>query len=1093
MEDVFKPTGALKSSKTDAGGGVTRPEPVIGVVKNNIDPTRSGRIQVYIQDIGANDPDNSENWITVSYLSPFFGMTTGSGPETGYGDYLQNPSSYGMWYSAPDIGTEVVCVFINGDMNYGFYIGCVPKAEALQMVPAIGATSNVIPNEGEAQSYGGAPRLPVTNINANDISKSEGIGFLAQPKPIHTYAAAIFNQQGLLRDPVRGPISSSASRESPSRVGWGVNTPGRPIYEGGYSDTDLTNSLSGASDTQLKVINRRSGHSIVMDDGDLVGKDQLIRLRSALGHQILMSDDGQCLHIIHANGQSWIELGKEGTIDMYATNSVNVRTQGDLNLHADNNININAMKDLNISAENIVMSSEKTTKFKVGTDFNHYVMGKFTVKVNGGMSMLSSGEASYASDSVTYINGSKINLNTGNAGLVPGEVPAIPVVAHTDTLYDATKGFAAAPGKLLSIVTRAPAHAPWANAGMGVDVKTTLSASATLPAAPSSTLASTNAAAAATPVENPVTVATAATVPDTGAVSSALDKNATATMVGAVAKEAASTASTAISAGAGVITDAAGKAQAVVGQLAQTPKQLEAAGVLKPGASTLVDGLVQGGKTVAQAMTPNLFTGKQGAENLTAFAQNTTAQVQAQVANFQQAQTALTQAGVITGKEAPGQVAGVVMAAATKGVTATVDFVKNAANGVTSAISGAGSAIGKAISSGNFAANMSQTITGGLSSISGALSGLGKSATSGLAGLLDSAKGVAGSAFAAVTSVFKPMQAGVPQNLTQLAAKNAAEAEAAVNSIGSTLSSAGTNLTSTISGVANKLSSGIASAASAVTSTVSSVTKSVNSIVSSIGAGLSGIPGGSKTVANIVNNAPGATNLVPGTAEVTALINNTSTAINNSISTATAAATNLTSSVASATNGLTNVASSATSALNNLSSTANGALNNAKGALTGGLDALKKGSDGLASLVTSGLPSGAASQLNAAISSLSAGGPTSIKLPTVAFGTNDRSEISAQITSLLGSPKIPKPNFDNQALAGASSKLNERLEQQGKLLAEANALDDQYFAAMKAYRNAKVDLPQGDPGIEEARLAAIAISEKKMALLKQVSDIANLA
>jgi hypothetical protein len=46
---------------------------------------------------------------------------------------------------------------------------------------------------------------------------------------------------------------------------------------------------------------------------------------------------------------------------------------------------------------------------------------------------------------------------------------------------------------------------------------------------------------------------------------------------------------------------------------------------------------------------------------------------------------------------------------------------------------------------------------------------------------------------------------------------------------------------------------------------------------------------------------------------------------------------------------------------------------------------------------------------------------------------------------------------------------------------------------MKAYRNAKVDLPQGDPGIEEARLAAIAISEKKMALLKQVSDIANLA
>ena len=1090
MEDVFKPNGPLKSSKTDAGGGNTRPEPVIGVVKNNIDPTRSGRIQVYVQDIGANDPDNSENWITVSYLSPFYGMTPGSGPQSGYGDYLQNPTSYGMWYSAPDIGTEVVCVFINGDMNYGFYIGCVPKAEALQMVPAIGAVSNVIPNEGEAQSYGGAPRLPVTNINSNDTSKSEGIGFLAEPKPIHTYAAAIYNQQGLLRDPVRGPISSSASRESPSRVGWGVNTPGRPIYEGGYVDAELTNSLSGANETLLKIINRRAGHSIVMDDGDLVGKDQLIRLRSSLGHQILMSDDGQCLHIIHANGQSWIELGKEGTIDMYATNSVNIRTQGDLNLHADNNININAAKDLNVSAENIVMTSEESTKFKAGTDFNQYVMGKYTVKVNGAMSMLSSGEASYASSSVTYINGSKINLNTGNAGLVPSEVSPIPVVAHTDTLYDATKGFAAAPGKLLSIVSRAPAHAPWANANQGVDVKTTLSASAALPAAPSSALASTNATAAATPVSNPVTVATAATVPVTGPVSAALDKNATATMVGAVAKDAASTASTAISAGAGVVTDAAGKAQAVVGQLAQTPKQLESAGVLKPGSATLIDGLVQGGKTVTQAMTPNLFTGKQGAENLTAFATNTTAQVQAQVTNFQQAQKSLTSMGVMTGKEAPGQVAGIVMAAATKGVTATVDFVKNAANGISNAVTGVSSSVGQAISSGNFAANMSQSLTGGLSSISSALGGIGKSAASGLSGLLDSAKGVAGSAFAAVTNVFKPMKAGVPQNLTQLAAKNATEATQSVNGVGSTLTNLASNVSgaaggalsgvtgsitsavSNVTSVANKIGSGISSA-------VTSVSGSINNIVASIGSGLSGIPGGSKTVSTIVNNAPGATNSIPGTADVKALINNTSTAVTNSISSATAA--------------VSSIAGSATSLLGSGSGSVPNLTASASGALKGGLDSLKKSTDGLASMVTSGLPPSAASELNAAISSLSAGGPTPIKLPTVAIGTTDRSEISAQLGSLLGSKKIPVPNFDNQGTAAASDKLNKLLDQQGKLLAEANALDDQYFAAMKTYKDAKADLPQGDPAIEEARLAAVAISEKKIAILKQVSDLANLA
>jgi len=229
-----------------------------------------------------------------------------------------------------------------------------------------------------------------------------------------------------------------------------------------------------------------------MDDGDNLGKDQLVRLRTAMGHQILMSDDGQCLFIIHSNGQSWIELGKEGTIDMYASNSVNIRTQGDLNLHADNNININAMNALNIAADSINISSEKATTQRVGGNFSFSSLGKYTVKVGAGMSMSSAGPASYSSTGMTYINGSNVNLNTGSSPLVPAEVKPIPLVAHTDTLYDTVKGFAAAPGKLLSIVSRAPAHAPWANAGQGIDIKVNFSANANLPSSPSSAVTDSN-------------------------------------------------------------------------------------------------------------------------------------------------------------------------------------------------------------------------------------------------------------------------------------------------------------------------------------------------------------------------------------------------------------------------------------------------------------------------------------------------------------------------------------------------------------------------------------------------------------------------
>ncbi|MFN9961113.1 MAG: hypothetical protein ACK55I_49170, partial [bacterium] len=138
------------------------------------------------------------------------------------------------------------------------------------------------------------------------------------------YTAAILQQQGLIRDAIRGVIGTSATRESPSRVGWGVSTPGRPIYAGGYDDTNLTKALDeGIDQTQLKVIGRRDGHSIVMDDGDILGRDQLVRIRTAGGHQIMMHDKNQILSILHSNGQSYIEFGKEGTIDMYSTNSIN--------------------------------------------------------------------------------------------------------------------------------------------------------------------------------------------------------------------------------------------------------------------------------------------------------------------------------------------------------------------------------------------------------------------------------------------------------------------------------------------------------------------------------------------------------------------------------------------------------------------------------------------------------------------------------------------------------------------------------------------------------------------------------------------------
>ena len=834
--DEIKPRGSTKASRPDAGGAVLRSVPLFGIVKDNIDPIRSGRLQVYISDLGGLDPDDSNSWVTVSYMTPFYGVTTPSGANTGWGEYIKNPNSYGMWNSQPDIGTTVICIFINGDPNYGFWIGCVPQPEALHMVPAIGGTDNIVANAGEAKGLGGAVRLPVVNLNTNNAGLANSNRFLTDAKPVHSYVASILAQQGLIRDPIRGVIGSSAQREAPSRVGWGVSTPGRPIYEGGFTDETIADAATnGGQTTGLKVVARRGGHTLVMDDGDILGRDQLVRIRSSLGHQILMSDDGQTLFIIHANGQSYIELGKEGTIDMYSTNSFNVRTQGDLNLHADNNININAGKALNISADTIAINSEKQTTQKVGTDFSLYASGQYTTKVDGKMSFASGADASFYSDAITYFNGSKINLNTGASSLVPQEVKPLPVVAHTDTLNDATKGWLAAPGKLLSIVSRAPAHAPWSSANQGVDVKVNNNASAALPSAPSPAVAAANANAGAP--TTPVTVAVASTVPPSAAISAALDKNTTGTMVGQISTLAAvGPAADAVKLGAGVVQTATGPV-AAIGAMAQSPAQLEACGVIKPGAAALINNLVEGGKTIQQACTPNLFTGKDGASNLTSYVNNPVAQVAGAVQTLTQAQTALTQTGLITGKESGTAIAGLVMSAATVGIQNTVNLVSNAAGAVVGAVNGAisnvvGAATGalntvlgsaaSLVSAGNFAGNLASTVTGGLSSIATSLTGMAKGAVAGISGLLDSAKGVAGSAFAAITGALPTLSVGVPQNIKEITEKAQAAAQApAANALTGALNSVTGGITGAIGAVTGGITGAIGAVTGGLTSTIS--------------------------------------------------------------------------------------------------------------------------------------------------------------------------------------------------------------------------------------------------------------------------------
>ena len=477
-------TGRPQNYKFDRGNMPTEFGPYVGLVVNNVDGTRSGRVQVYIEEFGA--VDNKGNpilndqslWRTVGLISPFFGSTPkSSSANTGAGNYPGNQQSYGMWFSAPDIGTKVLCFFLQGDPSQGYYFGNLIEPGKNQMVPASGAVDKFETQNPSQKSYfGGATRLPVTEINNNSEEISENPRFFDQTKPVHSYQAAMLFQQGLINDPERGTINSSGQRESPSTV-YGISTPGIPIYQGGYTPQDIKSKLESGSVTpeDAEIIGRTGGHSLVLDDGDLDGTNNLVRIRSSKGHQITMSDSGNFFYITHANGQAWIELGAEGTIDFYSTNSVNIRTAGDMNFHADRDINMYAGQNFNVkSAQDLNLGSGGS--YKLASE------GSATIWATGSLGIASLGSLKLQSVSGSWQSATSLTLTTlaGVIKLNSGfAFPVLPPKLYSkvlldDTVFSNSTGWQVVPKKLESIVTRAPTHEPYPYHNKGTDAKTSL-------------------------------------------------------------------------------------------------------------------------------------------------------------------------------------------------------------------------------------------------------------------------------------------------------------------------------------------------------------------------------------------------------------------------------------------------------------------------------------------------------------------------------------------------------------------------------------------------------------------------------------------
>lgn len=453
--------------REDAGGTRVDPYPYIGIVKNNIDPLRTGRLSVWIPEFGGEETDE-KNWRTVNYASPYMG-TTNDSQSLSSNKWKETPHTYGMWMVPPDLNVEVIVIFIGGDPLNGYWIACINSSHSRYMLPGLASSYQADFSNSDSdikKSYNNTlnPKLgaPVTEFNPNNEILAGDPTFLTNPKPIHEYQYNVLKAQGLDRDRSRGLISSSSQREAPSQV-FGISTPGR-VFPDTKDDTDLQKRIANGTVAPDEFVykTRKGGHTFVMDDGDFLGNDQLVRLRTTSGHQLMMNDSGNIVYLAHGDGTAWLEFGVDGRIQLYSKTGIDIRSEGDFNLRADQNIVFDAGGSFQVRTEKSTQFNvEGNYELKTGGQLDLHSGNDTTIKTDSNFYAESTARTSLLSGSKTEINGSKVDIqNGGGVSLQP--IESLTINTLRDTKLNTALGniWVNEQGQLRTITKVAPSHEP---------------------------------------------------------------------------------------------------------------------------------------------------------------------------------------------------------------------------------------------------------------------------------------------------------------------------------------------------------------------------------------------------------------------------------------------------------------------------------------------------------------------------------------------------------------------------------------------------------------------------------------------------------
>jgi len=471
------------------------PGPYLAEIVNHLDRTYMGGLEVILKTRTPAMPNFKPNTYRVRYMTPFYGVTSYRFLGNDSANYEDTQKSYGMWMVPPDVGTTVMVIFVDSDPNQGYWIGCIPDPYMNHMMPGIAASNSVRRTKRSTDPgiFDKAEAFPVAEINLKTFDKSKDIE--TEARPMHRPFAEALGSQGLLLDDIRGITSSSARREAPSHV-FGISTPGQTGSTNGATPGAGNPQKIGFDGTARFATNIVGGQSFVMDDGDITGKNELIRLRTRTGAQLLLNVTEDVIYLANSKGTAWLEFTSDGKIEIYARDSVSIHTEGDFNfkaardfnfhagntfnLYSEGDVNINSLQNINSLANKVLIQTTGDGDVPGSGDYVLAVAGNKLVAVDQdsidhtlGKATISANEdiAIQAINEVSVYGGKQISLDSVFTKQAPGvRIAKADPVGTIDVpepiplfLVPTTPSFEkdAVDEPELAAMQRVPQHEPW--------------------------------------------------------------------------------------------------------------------------------------------------------------------------------------------------------------------------------------------------------------------------------------------------------------------------------------------------------------------------------------------------------------------------------------------------------------------------------------------------------------------------------------------------------------------------------------------------------------------------------------------------------